>query len=234
MPKGAPRFMSEEEWNNISLDDRFNMLFKKEYNDEYGISYYKPRGYLKDYIKPGGTGYYNARFNKNSSSGQLLTDYPSGITSRDVVFDEKNLPYFLGEARKPTSRKIIKPKLPEETVDWDEYRQRTKNLMQEDWDNDGPLSTHLKRSGINNPDVLLDYMMSPEQAWKQNFSKPGLDAESVWFKHTIQNDALKGDEHFSDKFFEEANELLKSRGLPTYDGRYGYDAQGMRAYLEQI
>jgi hypothetical protein len=72
----------------------------------------------------------------------------------------------LGEARKPTSRKIIKPKLPEETINWDEYRQRTKNLMQEDWDNNGPLSTHLKRSGINNPDVLLDYMMSPEQAWK--------------------------------------------------------------------
>jgi hypothetical protein len=33
MPKGSPRFMSEEEWNNISLDDRFNMLFEKEYND---------------------------------------------------------------------------------------------------------------------------------------------------------------------------------------------------------
>lgn len=234
MPKGAPRFMSEEEWNNISLDDRFNMLFKKEYNDEYGISYYKPRGYLKDYIKPGGTGYYNARFNKNSSSGQLLTDYPSGITSRDVVFDEKNLPYFFGEVRKPTSRKIIKPKLPEETVNWDEYRQRTKNLMQEDWDNNGPLSTHLKRSGINNPDVLLDYMMSPEQAWKQTFSKPGLDVGSIWFKHDIQNNALKEDELFSDEFFEEINKSLESLGLPKYDGRYGYDAPGIRSYLKQI
>ena len=135
---------------------------QKKYKDKYGISYYEPRDYLKGYIRPGGTGFYSARFDKDSATGQILTDYPSGITGSDVVFDEKDLPYFFGEVRKPTSRKIIKPKLPEETVNWDEYRQRTKNLMQEDWDNNGPLSTHLKRSGINSPDVLLDYMMSPE------------------------------------------------------------------------
>jgi hypothetical protein len=57
---------------------------------------------------------------------------------------------------------------------------------------------------------------------------------SIWFKHDIQNSALKEDELFSDKFFEEINKSLESLGLPKYDGRYGYDAPGIRSYLEQI
>ena len=57
---------------------------------------------------------------------------------------------------------------------------------------------------------------------------------SIWFKHSIQNDALKEDELFSDKFFEEINKSLESLGIPKYDGKYGYDAPGIRAYLKQI
>ena len=211
-----PKFYDWDIWNNMDDNQKFSNLFEKRVDPEFNQEYYIVKPWYKPFVEiNGGTKPYGYSFRGDFDSPNLemFDKIPKEIKSKNIpiIRDVSDLDVVLGLKPTPISYKIAKPKLPTERVDWSDYRNRLKERILLDWNYDGPLRSHLQRSGITDPTVLLDYMLSPEQAWKQSLSKPGLDMYQAFFNANLKDDVMR-DPIFLKGFQESLDKVLKRYG----------------------
>lgn len=211
-----PKLWDWDTWHNMNDNQKFSNLFEKRVNSEFNKEYYIIKPWYKHFVEiNGGTRPYGYSFrgDVNSPNIEMFSRIPNEIKSENIpiIHDISELDAILGLKSTPVSYKIAKPKLPTERVDWSDYRKQLKERILDDWNSDGPLRSHLQRSEITDPTVLLDYMLSPEQAWKQSLSKPGLDISQAFFNANLKDDVMR-DPIFLKGFQESLNKVLKRYG----------------------
>ena len=105
------------------------------------------------------------------AKGEVVTDAPEGsgiLKGYDInsVPSLTRVPtdsfgYPVSDTAIPYTGTLEKPKV--DWTGWEKYRQQHYDKIMEDWNNNGPLRSHLERSGITNPEIALDYVMSPKE-----------------------------------------------------------------------
>lgn len=212
-----PKLWDYNNWNAMDNEQKFSTLFEKKIDPEFNQEYYVIRPGYKDFVELESisTTPYGYTFHGDIDAPDvgIYGNIPDEIKKQKlpIIHDESYLGQILGLKPIPATYKFTKPIKPVERVNWDEYRNQLKEKILDDWNSDGPLRSHLQRSGITNPVVLLDYMLSPEQAWKQSLSKPGFDIGQAFFNANLKNDIMR-DPVFFEGFQESLNKVLKRYG----------------------
>ena len=212
-----PKFWDWDEWKNMDDDQKLSNLFEKHVDPEFNQEYYIVKPWYKDFVEFNGDHRrpYGYTFHGEASYPDIgmFSSTPQKIKDNKIpiVRDVSELDAIFGLKPTPVPYKIAKPEMPPERADWSGYRKQLKERILDDWNSDGPLRSHLQRSGITDPTVLLDYMLSPEQAWKQSLSKPGLDLGQALFNASLKDDAMR-DPVFLKGFQESLNKVLKRYG----------------------
>ena len=218
-----PRLLPYLQYSNMSSEDAFKLIFGDARVDpETGRKYFMVLPQYKDFVtlrgvsKPWGYSFSGVQpsgaYDKSWAS---YKDIPDEIKNGGylIVPDEASLQYALGTAAQPVKNKVIKPKLSKDRVDWSDYKKQLRDKINEDWEQNGPLRSHLQRSGITNPDILMDYMITPEQAWNMSMKDPGLNIGQMLFNSQIEDEIFRNG-IFLKSFNQSLNKILKSRGYP--------------------
>lgn len=213
-----PKFYDFYKWREIPEEQRIQLLFDEKIDPKYGTTYFmlKPeyRGVTKLNGDAGNPYGVSPRINIEDPSNGMFTKIPDDIRSKGpFVSNEEELKQAFGEEVIPYSGKINKPIHPRERLDWYDYRNQALEKINQDWNSNGPLSQHLKRSGISDPKILLDYILSPEQAWEVSIKNPGLDLGTILFKTNLEDNVVRNPTYLSG-FETSLNKVLR---------RYGYD-----------
>lgn len=218
-----PRLLPYLQYSNMSNEDAFKLLFGDARVDpETGRKYFMVLPQYRDFVTiKGGSKPWGYSFSGVQPSGAYdktwasYHDIPAEIKNGEylIVPDEASLQYALGTAAQPVKNKIIKPKLSKDRVDWSDYKKQLSDKINEDWEQNGPLRSHLQRSGITNPDILTDYIITPEQAWNMSMKNPGLNIGQALFNSQVEDEIFRNS-IFLKSFNQSLNKVLKSHGYP--------------------
>lgn len=176
------------DWKNLTDAEKLDAVSQVVRHPEYNIQFRVPKPGYDGFLGRDKYGYMD--FYGDARDPNIGLFIPE--SKKDFVLNDEELAQFLGESPKKLDRSVSvnPPSLSKDRVDWSDYKKEVYDRIMEDWNSNGPLSSHLKRSGLI-PNDIIGYMMTPEQAWYQSFKNPGLDLSSHIFKLNMQDNAVR-------------------------------------------
>ena len=145
-----------KKWTDKQIVDTF---FEKKIQED-GSAYYTPKKEFRHWI----TNWGKRGISISDGVGRPRIIDEKAFENIPVAFNDSQVNQILGRERMPYKGDVVKN--PTDWTGWEEYRDEVKKRLLDDWNSNGPLSSHLKRSGIKDPLVLLDYFRTPENFWK--------------------------------------------------------------------
>lgn len=192
------------QFKSLTPEQQLSIMLEKK-STKYGTQYFKIKPEYEPYVDDSDFGLGISKSGDNYFYNYYKDEFFKDTPLLRPGQSEKQL---LGEIPTTPKHITIKPE-PTDWSNYQEYKKQLEDVIMEDWNNNGALRSHLERSGITDPMVIFDYIASPETAWKEVFSKPGiLDFEGQHIKKTALDTFFKRNPEIADAVAQ-AEEYLK-------------------------